>query len=112
MVTFSNICSVRIYDDDIYEDKSEEISNNEIFMVVDNKINEVIKHFNKVRIMNKFQVRAIIGNDLIEDVHVRLCTLKLRLESSTSEAIIVSQSFIIKKHLLSLLGFLESATTI
>lgn len=112
MVTFSNICSVRIYDDDSYEDKSEEISNNEIFMVVDNKINEVIKHFNKVRIMNKFQVRAIIGNDLIKDVHMRLCTLKLRLESSTSEAIIVSQSIIIKKHLLSLLGFLESATTI
>ena len=107
MVTFSMICSVRSYDDDSdkYIETTEDIKD---AYEVNNKIIEVINHFNKVRIMNKFQVRTLIGNDLMTDVHHKLSQLRNRLESSES-SIIISKTTI-KKNYLSFLLFLESAT--
>ena len=107
MVTFSMICSVRSYDDDSdkYIETTEDIKD---AYEVNNKIIEVINHFNKVRIMNKFQVRTLIGNDLMTDVNHKLSQLRSRLESSES-SIIISKTTI-KKNYLSFLLFLESAT--
>jgi len=101
------ICSVRSYDDDSdkYIETTEDIKD---AYEVNNKIIEVINHFNKVRIMNKFQVRTLIGNDLMTDVNHKLSQLRSRLESSES-SIIISKTTI-KKNYLSFLLFLESAT--
>ena len=107
MVTFSIICSVRSYDDDSdkYIETTEDIKD---AYEVNNKIIGVINHFNKVRIMNKFQVRTLIGNDLMADVHHKLSQLRSRLESVESNIIISNTT--IKKNYLSFLLFLESAT--
>jgi hypothetical protein len=107
MVTFSMICSVRSYDDDSdkYIETTEDIKD---ACEINNKIIEVINHFNKVRIMNKFQVRTLIGNDLMSDVHHKLSQLRNRLELAES-SIIISKTTI-KKNYLSFLLFLESAT--
>lgn len=107
MVTFSMICSVRSYNDDsdIYIETIEDVKD---VCEANNKIIEVIKHFNKVRIMNKFQVRTLIGNDLMTDVHHKLSQLRSRLESSESSIIISNTT--IKKNYLSFLIFMESVT--
>ncbi len=107
MVTFSMICSVRSYDDesDMYIETFEDVKD---ACEVNNKIIEVINHFNKVRIMNKYQVRTLIGNDLMADVHHKLSQLRSRLESAESNIIISNTT--IKKNYLSFLLFLESAT--
>jgi len=107
MVTFSKICSVRSYDDesDTYIETIEDVKD---ACEASNKIIEVINHFNKVRIMNKYQVRTLIGNDLMADVHHKLSLLRSRLESSES-GIIISKTTV-KKNYLSFLLFLESAT--